>query len=81
MGSHCVLTPISVQTYVFNNIKKVSTEMDKIELLVNKKHSHDQNTGAERSTGFRRERNEVKKDNIIHQSYTICRKQGPQGQI
>ena len=68
MVGYYVLTPISVQTYVFNNIKKVSTKMDKIELLANKKHGHDQNTEAERSSVFRRERNEVKKDNIIHQS-------------
>lgn len=68
MVGYYILTPISVQTYVFNNIKKVSTKMDKIELLANKKHGHDQNTEVERSSVFRRERNEVKKDNIIHQS-------------
>lgn len=53
MAGHYVVTSISVQTYVFNNIKKVSTKMDHIVLLVNKKHGHDQNTEAERSAVFR----------------------------
>lgn len=81
IASHYVLISISVQTFVLNTIKTVSTKIDQIELLINKKHGHDQNTEAERYAVFKTEKNEVKKGNIIHQSYTISRKQGWQGQI
>lgn len=65
-NGNCYVLTLTVQTYVFNNIKKASTRKDQIELLVYEKQDHDQNTEAERSTVFRRERNKLKNHNIIH---------------